>query len=57
MLGCLPFVGEEEMVELGLHLAAEGLATVVAGTVGHHQMTGTNRLAHRRVSRVYMTGG
>ena len=45
------------MVKLGLHLAAEGLATVVAGTVGHHQMTGTNRLAHRRVSRVYMTGG
>jgi hypothetical protein len=53
----LPLVWEQEVIELGLHLAAERLPTVIAGTAGEDQMTGANSLAHARVGSICFTGG
>jgi hypothetical protein len=44
------------VIELGLHLAAERLATVIAGTAGDDQMTGANSLAHARVGSICFPG-
>jgi hypothetical protein len=45
------------VIELGLHLAAERLPTVIAGTAGEDEMTGANSLAHTRVGSICFPGG
>jgi hypothetical protein len=44
------------VIELCLHLAAERLATVIAGTAGDDQMTGANSFAHARVGSICFPG-